>query len=237
MNNSMRTQPLFVAAATAVILTCLLAIGIMTGIIPSPLARDRAVTEERADASKNDRAGAQANDRAGAQANDRAGAQALRDDRPGAPKRPAADNRSTAKAPADRKTEAVGSTRSAAPSSTVAGSAPAVCYNCGTVTSVRAVKQQGEAGIVGPLAGGAIGGAIGSQIGGGSGKTIATIAGAAGGAAIGTEVERRSKSTTHYVVGVRLNDGTTRNFNYQSAPGVNEGDKIKVVDDRLIRDS
>ena len=206
MNHSMRTQPLFVAAATAVILTCLLAIGIMTGIVPSPLGRDRAVTEERADLSK----------------------------------RPATDSRSTAKAPAaprERKTEAVGNTRSTAPSGTVAGSAPAVCNNCGTVTSVRAVKQQGEAGVVGPLAGGAIGGAIGSQIGGGSGKTIATIAGAAGGAAIGTEVERRSKSTTQYVVGVRLNDGTTRNFTYQSAPGVNEGDKIKVVDDRLIRDS
>lgn len=214
MNHSMRTQPLFVAAATAVILTCLLAIGIMTGLVPSPFARDRAVTEERADVTKDDRAGAL--------------------------KRPATDSRSTAKAPAsprERKTEAVGSTRSTAPSGTVAGSAPAVCNNCGTVTSVRAVKQQGEAGIVGPLAGGAIGGAIGSQIGGGSGKTIATIAGAAGGAAIGTEVERRSKSTTQYVVGVRLNDGTTRNFTYSAAPGVNEGDKVKVVDDRLIRDS
>lgn len=222
MDNSMRTQPLFVIAATAVILTCLLAIGIMTGLVPSPLARDRAVTEERADSTKSDRA------------------TALQEQRAAALKSQAADSRSTAKAPAparERKSEAVGSTRSTAPSSTVAGSAPAVCYNCGTVISVRAVKQQGEAGVVGPLAGGAIGGAIGSQIGGGSGKTIATIAGAAGGAAIGTEVERRSKSTTQYVVGVRLNDGTTRSFTYPSAPGVNEGDKVRVVDNRLIRDS
>lgn len=212
MITSMRTHPLLVAAATAVILTCLLAIGIMTGIIPSPLARDRGVMEERAEVRK-----------------------------PPA----STESRLTAKAPApprERKVEApAGSTRSTAPSGSVAGSvagsAPAVCNNCGTVTSVRAVKQQGDAGLIGPIAGGAIGGAVGSQIGGGSGKTIATIIGAAGGAAVGTEVERRSKSTTSYVVGVRLNNGTTRDFTYQSAPGVSEGDRIRVVDERLIRDS
>ena len=208
MNTNMRTHPLIVVAATTLILTCLLAIGIMIGIVPSPSARDRAVTEEATIPPKRGAA-------------------------------PVTESRLSSRAPATPRTSerATGSTRSAAPSSTVASTTPTVCSNCGTVTSVRAVKQQGEAGIVGPLAGGAIGGAIGSQIGGGSGKALATIAGAAGGAAIGTEVERRSKSTTHYVVGVRLNDGTTRSFTYGSAPGVQTGDKVKVVDGRLVRDS
>ena len=207
MNTSnMKTHPMMVIAATTLILTCLLAIGIMTGVVPSPLTRERIVKEESA----------------------------------APPKRVAVpDSRLSSKAPAPSRAaeQPVGSTRSTAPSGTVASTAPAVCSNCGTITSVREVKQQGEAGLVGPIAGGAIGGVIGSQIGGGSGKTIATIAGAAGGAAIGTEVERRSKSTTQYVVGVRLNDGTTRSFTYASAPGVQEGDKVKVVDGRLIRDS
>jgi outer membrane lipoprotein SlyB len=205
--SSMRTHPLIVVAATTLILTCLLAIGIMTGIVPSPSARDRVVSEEKATSPK------------------RAAA--------------ATESRLSSRVPATPRASegATGTTRSTAPSSTVASTAPTVCSNCGTVTSVRAVKQQGEAGIIGPLAGGAIGGAVGSQIGGGSGKTLATIAGAAGGAAIGTEVERRSKSTTHYVVGVRLNDGTTRSFTYGSAPGVQTGDKVKVVDGRLVRDS
>src|SRR5687767_1718498 len=171
--SNMKMHPLMVIAATTVILTCLLAIGIMTGIVPSPSARDRAATEQST-------------------APKQAAAPAYRP--------PAPDSRLPSKAPPS---SAVGSTRSTAPSGTVASTAPTVCTNCGTVTSVRAVKQQGEAGLVGPIAGGAIGGAIGSQIGGGSGKTIATIAGAAGGAAIGTEDERRSKSTTQYVVGVR----------------------------------
>jgi outer membrane lipoprotein SlyB len=124
----------------------------------------------------------------------------------------------------------------------VEGSAPArksaaVCANCGTVTSVRVVKQQGEAGLIGPAAGTAVGGLIGSQIGSGSGRTVATIVGAAGGAAVGTEIERRYKATMHHVVSVRLNDGTTRQFTFASSPGFREGDRVRVVEGRLVRDT
>jgi outer membrane lipoprotein SlyB len=104
------------------------------------------------------------------------------------------------------------------------------------VSSVRAVKAQGEASMIGPAAGGVLGGLLGHQVGGGTGKTIATIAGAAVGAGVGTEVERRSRSTTHYVVVARLNDGTSPSFNYDSPPGVQVGDKVRVVDGRLHHD-
>ena len=90
--------------------------------------------------------------------------------------------------------------------------------------------------MIGPAAGTLIGGVAGSQIGSGSGKTIATVIGAGAGAAIGTEVERRSKSTTSYVVGVRMNDGTSRSFTYPNEPGVAVGDRVRVVDGRLLRD-
>jgi len=39
------------------------------------------------------------------------------------------------------------------------------------------------------------------------------------------------------VVGVRLNDGTTQSFTFGSAPGYQQGDRVKVVDGRLVRDS
>ncbi|HZN25281.1 MAG TPA: glycine zipper 2TM domain-containing protein [Burkholderiales bacterium] len=214
---SFRMHPLIVIAATTLILTCLLAIGVMTGIVPSPLTRDRALVQDNTSAAPPARL-------------------TLRDDR--------ASAGGSGNVPRERTAERapVGATGTSPGSGTVAGGerAPkvaAVCTNCGTVTSVRQVTQQGEAGLLGPAAGGAVGGLVGSQIGGGSGKTVATIVGAAGGAAIGTELERRHKSTTHYVVGVRLNDGTTRNFTYGSAPGVRQGDRVRVVDGRLVRDS
>src|SRR5688500_12923618 len=132
--NSLRTMhPLMLIAAIAVILTCLLAIGMMTGIVPSPMARDRdAVVDSKATAP--------------------------------APRSNLAENRSTARAPvapapapAVRDRAAVGATTSAAPESSVGRNVAAVCNHCGTVTSVRVVKQQGQAGLVGPIAGGAVG--------------------------------------------------------------------------------
>jgi outer membrane lipoprotein SlyB len=99
------------------------------------------------------------------------------------------------------------------------------------------VTRQGEAGLLGPVAGGAVGGLVGHQIGHGSAITIATIAGAAGGSALGTELERRHKSTTHYVMTVRLNDGTHHTFNYGSPPPFQEGDRVRVVEGRVVRAS
>lgn len=214
---SLRTHPLVVIAATTVILTCLIAIAMMIGLIPSPLLRDDPVVS--GDASRS----APAN-----RSN-------LVQPTPGTS---SGSNRRDAPAERDR----VGGTSGTAPAQTVTGGAAApkvaaTCAHCGTVTSVHVVKQQGEAGLIGPAAGTAVGGLIGSQIGSGSGRTVATIVGAAGGAAAGTEIERRYKATTHHVVNVRLNDGTTRRFTYASAPGFREGDRVRVVEGRLVRDS
>lgn len=227
VSNSFRTHPLIVVAATTVILTCLLAIGMMTGIVPSPLARERGTAELTSGAAQPAR-----DTPAPASQN------AYAPDAPTANQRNASAARSRANTAA---TAPVGSTRSAGPSQTVAGGAPASvaapdCTECGSVSSVRAVREQGEAGLIGPAAGGLIGGVLGHQIGSGRGNTIATVVGAAGGAAVGTEIERRQKSTTHYVVSVRLNDGRVRQFNYPTAPGFQTGEKVRVVDGRLVRE-
>jgi outer membrane lipoprotein SlyB len=88
--------------------------------------------------------------------------------------------------------------------------------------------------MIGPAAGALIGGLAGRQIGSGSGKTIATVVGAGVGAGAGTEIERRYKSTTQYIVGVRMDDGSHRNFTYATAPNVAAGSKVRVVDGQLV---
>ena len=222
-------HPLIVVAAIAVILTCLLAIGVMTGIVPSPMNRgaDKQELTDATTATTTTRREASPSGTTTTRESrtvTRAPAQEPRRLTSSAPER-------TAPAPATGAT-------SSSTSQTVAATspAPAACTNCGTVTSVRAVTQQGDASMIGPAAGALLGGVAGRQIGSGSGQTIATVIGAGVGAAAGTEVERRYKTTTSYVVAVRMNDGSQRSFNYASAPGVQAGSKVRVVDGRLIHD-
>ena len=111
----------------------------------------------------------------------------------------------------------------------------AVCDSCGTVTDVKAVKKQGEGSGVGAVIGGVAGGVLGHQVGSGRGKDVATVAGAAGGAYVGNQVEKNQKSTTSYVVTVKMEGGATRTFNYGASTGYKVGDKVKIVDKKLVR--
>ena len=229
MDNSLRKMhPLMVIAASAVILTCVVALLMMTGILPGPGSREATVVGDTATPEVTTTTRSSLNEQINLKPNQNQNRTAAAP----APRERAAPRPATG-ATASRAGGTVAGSEAPAPAPKVA----AVCNNCGTVTSVRTVKQQGDAGLLGPIAGGAVGGLVGSQIGGGSGKTIATIVGAAGGAAVGTEMERRHKSTASYVVGVRLNDGSTRSFTYGSNPGVQSGDRVKVVDGQLVRDS
>jgi uncharacterized protein YcfJ len=111
----------------------------------------------------------------------------------------------------------------------------ALCKECGTVTDVKTVKKQGEASGAGAVIGGIAGGVLGHQIGSGRGKDVATVAGAAGGAYAGHEIEKSKKSTTSYVVYVKLEDGSNRTFNYSQPTSYKVGDKVKIVDKKLVR--
>lgn len=108
-----------------------------------------------------------------------------------------------------------------------------VCTSCGVVTSVNAIKQQGEGSGLGAVAGGVVGGLLGHQIGGGSGKKIATVAGAAGGAYAGHQVEKNMKSSTHYEVTVKMENGSVRTFPYDAQPSFQTGSKVRVVNGTL----
>ncbi len=116
-----------------------------------------------------------------------------------------------------------------------APAACAACKDCGTVTSVNTVEKKGEGSGLGMVLGGVAGGVLGHQVGSGRGKDVATVAGAAGGAYVGNEVEKSKKSTTTYVVHVKMEDGTNRTFNYSGETSYRAGDKVKVVDKKLVR--
>lgn len=238
MDANLRTHPIIMIAGVAVILTCLLAIGVMTGIVPSPLTKHTVQTQGLSMAPGTSPQTESSLNRYAPSGPVVAPKTRLSDPPPPA-SRSASAGSSAARAPVTSSgtLPATGTTESPAPTNTVsAAPAPAPCRNCGTVSAVRAVKKQGEAGMIGPAAGALIGGVVGNQIGSGRGNTIATVIGAGGGAAAGTEIERRAKSTTHYDVAVRMNDGSVRHFNYASAPGVHSGDRVRVVDGRLVRD-
>lgn len=104
----------------------------------------------------------------------------------------------------------------------------AVNLDYGVVASIRKVEVQGKGTGVGVIGGGVVGGALGHQMGNGNGQTAMTVLGAVGGAVAGNEIEKRARSSHHYVIAVRLEDGSTRTLTYNQAPTFQVGDRIKL---------
>ena len=111
----------------------------------------------------------------------------------------------------------------------------------GTVRNVEYLRTQGQnQGVVGAVAGGVAGGVLGSQVGGGTGRTAATVAGVVGGALIGRAIERNVTGGSQvgsdvYRVTVQLDDGSTRAFDYEQAPNVRIGDRVRMDGNQLYR--
>lgn len=111
----------------------------------------------------------------------------------------------------------------------------AACNNCGTVTSVETIKKEGEGSGAGAVIGGIAGGVLGHQVGSGRGNTLATVAGAGAGAYAGNKVEKSRNATTTYAVHIKMEDGKNRTFNFKDETSYRTGDKVKVVDGKLVR--
>ncbi len=90
---------------------------------------------------------------------------------------------------------------------------PGICSNCGSVVSIDVIQHEGEG--AGP-------------------RTIATIVGISGGAYADHEIEKHANSSNTYNVAVRMDDGSSRSFDYDVMPSYRAGDKVKVVEDRLV---
>jgi outer membrane lipoprotein SlyB len=157
------------------------------------------------------------------------------DDQAAKPETPQA----AAPAPAEKPKQATSAPRKRATEpARVASAEPArtaqACTNCGSVISVSPVKQQGEGSGLGAIGGAVVGGVLGHQVGSGRGRDVATVAGAGAGAYAGHQIEKHVKTTQSYVVAVRMDDGSTQNFPYQAEPAFRSGDKVRVVEGKLV---
>ena len=105
------------------------------------------------------------------------------------------------------------------------------CALCGTVESIRTVEVRDEAGGAGAAAGGP--GGAGDQAPGG-GSAAVTLFGT-GGAIAGSEIEKNMKKRYAYRVTVRMDDGSFRTISLSSPPTLAVGDKVRVVEGKLVR--
>ena len=119
----------------------------------------------------------------------------------------------------------------------VAAPPPPVCENCGIVSAVRTIKTEGQGSGLGAAAGGALGGLVGNQFGHGGGKTAMTVLGVLGGALGGNQVEKDVKSTTQWVVDVRLDNGQLRTVGVPGNPGPIVGMRVRIENGQLIREA
>lgn len=110
------------------------------------------------------------------------------------------------------------------------------CGHCGRVTGLSLVTVKSDhPNIIGSIAGGVLGGVLGHQVGGGRGRDLATVAGALGGAYAGNRIENNMNKKQVYRVTVRLDNGTTRSFDYAENPGLKAGMRVRVQDNALTR--
>jgi outer membrane lipoprotein SlyB len=109
-----------------------------------------------------------------------------------------------------------------------------VCSDCGVITAITPVKEEGKGTAIGVVAGGLAGLVVGNQIGQGQGKTIAKIAGAAGGALLGNKIEKKIRAETHYEIKVRFDNGAETTVNQDNEPTLAVGAKVRVVDGTVI---
>ena len=114
--------------------------------------------------------------------------------------------------------------------------AEAQCRNCATVVSNHTYKREPErASGVGGVGGAVVGGLLGNQVGSGRGRTLATVAGAVGGAYAGNRIERNMKAVTYTDVRVKMAAGGYRTFTEKGAPRFRNGERVRVLDGRLVR--
>jgi outer membrane lipoprotein SlyB len=112
---------------------------------------------------------------------------------------------------------------------------PAIDPTHGHIESVYTTEKKGESKGVGAVAGGAVGGLVGNSFGRGNGRTAATLLGVVGGALAGNEIEKHARTVKTWHVVVKLDDGSTRTLNQDSAPGWRQGEEVRLVDGRLTR--
>lgn len=209
MHTPSRNHPLVLAAAVAVIIFSLLGSAAITGLIPAAHSERaepvKAPVEITSSTETTDTKKEPQTASSSAQSNNKS----------------QSDGQAPARTPIREKSPGAKETKTA------------VCSTCGVIESIRMVQQEGEGSGLGAVAGGVTGGLIGNQIGKGRGNTVMTILGVGGGAYAGHTIEKKMKSTTSYVIEVRMEDGSYRTVTKHSQPDYAVGDHVRVISGNL----
>ncbi|MDR6390986.1 glycine zipper 2TM domain-containing protein [Paraburkholderia phenoliruptrix] len=221
-----RIHPLIAGAAVAVILASATGIAAMTGLLPS----SHAVTEP-SPAPSTVAAQTASGALSATQAPQPAIAQTAQQPVPhAAPVRPPVHRTHSGGTAAPRYAGNDGYQTANEPAA--ARPVPADPYS-GEVVAINTVQSPEPTTGLGALGGAVAGGLVGNQIGGGRGKILTTIAGAVGGGLAGNGIEHAVRKQTTYQVQVRMQDGSYRNFDYQTQPPVQIGERVHVSGDTL----
>lgn len=88
----------------------------------------------------------------------------------------------------------------------------------------------------GAVLGAVLGAVVGNQFGHGTGRALATGAGAVGGAVAGNAIERRTRRDNEvFRVGVRLEDGSYREVDFERIDDLQVGDRVKFEGGQMHR--
>ncbi|HTD05458.1 glycine zipper 2TM domain-containing protein [Undibacterium sp.] len=230
-NQSRRIHPLVAGAAVSVTLVSLIGVAAITGVLPSSMSKSApadpnagqyaAVSQQQ---QQQQQPGAPDMQATAPQSQQQGNTPAYQGYAPNNSRDPQGSQPYSAQV-----AQASPEYRNPAPAA--AESRPAVCKHCGRVESIQAVQHQAQTSGLGVAAGAVLGGVLGHQIGHGNGNALATVAGAVGGGYAGNEVEKRSKTSTSYIVKVRMDDGKVRSF---PQDGWRVGDRVREVNGKLV---
>lgn len=106
----------------------------------------------------------------------------------------------------------------------------------GNVSNIELVSMASRNSASGAVLGAVIGAVIGNQIGSGTGRAAATGLGAVGGAVIGNNIQNRNRNEGEvYRISVRMDNGQTAQYDYQSIDDLRVGDRVRVEGGQLHR--
>jgi outer membrane lipoprotein SlyB len=106
----------------------------------------------------------------------------------------------------------------------------------GTVRSIDVMPLSSRTTGAGAILGAVIGAAIGNQFGAGTGRAAATVGGAVAGGVAGNAIEGHARRDDEvFRVGVRFDDGSVREFDFQRVDDLRVGDRVKWEGGQLYR--
>lgn len=220
-------HPLIAIAAVSVTVLSLVGVAAMTGLLPGSKG-------EVNSGSTNTNLAAQAPDNKDASASVAAKSVAVNNEAQAGSTKSTA-SKTTASHPASNKQTNIQTNEQRDEVIAADKTAKFICDQCGVVESVRSIEQKAEKGSgIGAVAGAVLGGVLGHQVGGGNGRKLATVAGAVGGGYAGNEIEKSRNTHIVYEVKVKMENGELRTFKPEHKPDWRAGDRVKLVDGRLV---